>query len=622
MKNYNKTKFAFLILLLPFLTFGAETSGRKQAVKAAAKWPILHEGRTKPLDTFAQVNLLAIYGKRSVGKTGASEWLLETMFSPETANNMQVFDIRNDKVADALSMEARKTHKYSFNEVWPKIRDNMELLRSAFNKSKDERDLVESQLLELYGNVSRYMDISQAASFFHPTLALSSEELAAAFGIKAKEKQSFYFFNKKMDVFAKFLSEMQQKPETDLNSDDLEIVRLAQTLSQVRESMNNTNGLQVIPPLAGSQDQIWYSPWSLLSGKPVSERDQDILKTWEDLYQAFMNGQNLNQEGYDRVYAALVSENSGMSQDKLQLEVWNNSANLFYKSVAFYILGFLLIIISWTAWEAPLKKISFVSLLIGLGFHAAGIILRMIIMGRPPVSTLYESIIFVGFISVFSCMVYELMRKNSLGIFSGATLGTLLHFIGFSYAADGDTMGMLVAVLDSNFWLATHVVTISIGYGCAFVAGFVGHLYLFFKIFKPHMKTRLQNLSRTMISTSLVALFFTLFGTILGGIWADQSWGRFWGWDPKENGALLIVLWFLVLLHGRISGVLKDNGFAFGLVINNTIVALAWFGVNLLNVGLHSYGFTESIAFNLLLFCGGEALIGLAGYLWARTKTT
>jgi len=283
-------------------------------------------------------------------------------------------------------------------------------------------------------------------------------------------------------------------------------------------------------------------------------------------------------------------------------------------------LGFLLIIISWAVWEGPLKRAAFYSVLIGFVLHGVGILFRMLIMGRPPVSTLYESIIFVGFISVLACVIYEVMRKNSLGTFSGASLGSVLHFVGFGYAADGDTMGMLVAVLDSNFWLATQVVTIAIGYGCAFVAGFVGHLYLFFRIFKPKDKERLKALSKNMLSTSLIALFFTLFGTILGGIWADQSWGRFWGWDPKENGALLIVLWFLVLMHGRKAGIIKDNGFAFGLIINNIIVALAWFGVNLLNVGLHSYGFTDSIAINLGLFCGGEFIIGLIAYLIARLK--
>ena len=105
-----------------------------------------------------------------------------------------------------------------------------------------------------------------------------------------------------------------------------------------------------------------------------------------------------------------------------------------------------------------------------------------------------------------------------------------------------------------------------------------------------------------MIMLNLIALFFMLFGTILGGIWADQSWGRFWGWDPKENAALLIVMWQILIIHLRISGLIKPLEFAFGMIISNIFLAFGWFGVNLLGVGLHSYGFTDSIATNLALF--------------------
>ncbi len=117
-----------------------------------------------------------------------------------------------------------------------------------------------------------------------------------------------------------------------------------------------------------------------------------------------------------------------------------------------------------------------------------------------------------------------------------------------------------------------------------------------------------------MISLNLVALFFMLFGTILGGIWADQSWGRFWGWDPKENAALMIVMWQLLMVHLRISGMIKPLEFALGMVMNNIFLAFGWFGVNLLGVGLHSYGFTDSIATNLAVFILFELWFGLAFY--------
>ena len=119
-----------------------------------------------------------------------------------------------------------------------------------------------------------------------------------------------------------------------------------------------------------------------------------------------------------------------------------------------------------------------------------------------------------------------------------------------------------------------------------------------------------------------MALFFTMFGTILGGIWADQSWGRFWGWDPKENGALLIVLWHLMVLHLRISGLIKPLGYAYAISLVNIVVAIAWFGVNLLNVGLHSYGFTDNVATNLILFIVFELVFTSSFYYLVKKKTT
>jgi len=119
---------------------------------------------------------------------------------------------------------------------------------------------------------------------------------------------------------------------------------------------------------------------------------------------------------------------------------------------------------------------------------------------------------------------------------------------------------------------------------------------------------------------TLIALFFTLFGTILGGIWADQSWGRFWGWDPKENGALLIVMWQLMMIHMRLTAMVKPHGFALGMILNNIIVIIAWFGVNLLNIGLHSYGFAEGIALNLIIFISAELILGFGTYFWAKSR--
>ena len=217
-------------------------------------------------------------------------------------------------------------------------------------------------------------------------------------------------------------------------------------------------------------------------------------------------------------------------------------------------------------------------------------------------------------------IIFEFIRKDTLGILVAVVGGSILHFVGFTYAADGDTLGMRVAVLNSNFWLATHVTTITIGYGVSLVAGLMGHIYLLFAFFRPNDNKELKKIFNNMFGLTLMGLFFTMFGTILGGIWADQSLGRFWGWDPKENGALLIVLWHLMMLHLRISGMVKPLAYAYFLSLINIIVVLAWFGVNLLNVGLHSYGFTDNVATNLFIFIFIELLFTTIMFYLVKNK--
>ncbi|MEZ6021831.1 MAG: cytochrome c biogenesis protein CcsA, partial [Planctomycetota bacterium] len=176
----------------------------------------------------------------------------------------------------------------------------------------------------------------------------------------------------------------------------------------------------------------------------------------------------------------------------------------------------------------------------------------------------------------------------------------------------------LVAVLDTNFWLATHVTTINMGYAAGLLASILAHVYLFSALFGKGRRDPkvLSNLYRMVYGVLAFSLLFSVVGTILGGVWANDSWGRFWGWDPKENGALMICLAELALVHARLGGYLKGFGMAVGTVLLGIVIAFSWWGVNLLNIGLHSYGFTEGVFGWLLLFIFSElAIVVLAGVI-------
>ena len=238
--------------------------------------------------------------------------------------------------------------------------------------------------------------------------------------------------------------------------------------------------------------------------------------------------------------------------------------------------------------------------------------------GRP-VTNLYSSAVFVGWTAAAFGLIAERLHRRGLAAAAAAATGFSSLLVAHHLTGSGDTMEMMRAVLDSNFWLATHVVTITIGYAGTFVAGTLGLAWIVRRHFVsgPDPKTS-QALYDLAYGTVAFSLLFSFVGTVLGGIWADQSWGRFWGWDPKENGALLIVLWNTLILHARWSGRVRERGFMLLSVAGNCVTAWSWFGVNMLGIGLHSYGFMEKAFWWLLAFVLSQLAAVLLGLLPRR----
>jgi len=266
------------------------------------------------------------------------------------------------------------------------------------------------------------------------------------------------------------------------------------------------------------------------------------------------------------------NELSMVVRDDLQSQnetSWTLSLEHYY--VTINPMVWVMVLYMFGATAAAYSKTSLLSLpLISLGFliHVIALLTRSLILSRPPTGTLYETLLFGAAIVM---LVGLCSRKNQLFLVTCALSAAFLLFVSRGFI-QGDSLNVLVAVLNTNFWLSTHVTCIIIGYAFCVMAAMVGHVYLYSNAIK---------IEKLMVPLTLAALLFTSIGTLLGGIWADQSWGRFWGWDPKENGALLIVLWLAWILHGRISGHFQKQGFAAALGLTNIMVALTWFGVNL-----------------------------------------
>ncbi|HEX2475190.1 MAG TPA: cytochrome c biogenesis protein CcsA, partial [Lacipirellulaceae bacterium] len=312
-----------------------------------------------------------------------------------------------------------------------------------------------------------------------------------------------------------------------------------------------------------------------------------------------------------------------LSQPKIDFEVFFNHFSPFYYACALYVFAFILSVLSWIGWPGPLRRGSMWLLWMTFALHTFALVARIYISGRPPVTNLYSTAIFIGWAAVLMALMFESIYRLNLGNIGAAVIGFLTLLVAHNLSLDGDTFIVLQAVLDTQFWLATHVVTINLGYAATYMAGLWGALYILLAHVFPVLNDDSRHkLTRILYGTLCFAILFSFVGTVLGGLWGDDSWGRFWGWDPKENGALMIVLWNALVLHARWGGMVKGRGLATLAVAGNIVTTWSYFGVNELGVGLHAYGafdssgamrfFKSPTAMWMFIFMASQlALIGL-----------
>ncbi len=317
-------------------------------------------------------------------------------------------------------------------------------------------------------------------------------------------------------------------------------------------------------------------------------------------------------------HLAELDKESPEKMKRIDTEIFFSSFAPFYHCLEIYAALAFLVGLSWLApaWSKPLRRGVFAAMIVVFVVHFSGLVLRMHLQNRMFVfvTNLYSSAVFIGLGCVFVCLIAEWFYRNGIAIEVGSVTGFCTLIIAHMLSLDGDTMVMMQAVLDTNFWLATHVTCVTLGYTMAFVAGFMGVSYILLGLFTDMLrKEGSANLTRMTYGVLCAGMFLSFVGTVLGGLWADYSWGRFWGWDPKENGALLIVIWIALILHARWGGMAKHRGIAVLSVLGIIITSWSWFGTNFLGVGLHAYGGSKGAAMTALIMIdlGFLAIAGL-----------
>jgi ABC-type transport system involved in cytochrome c biogenesis permease subunit len=562
------------------------------------KLPVLAGGRVKPMDTLARVSLLQMNhhgidgtanNLSSAQVASQAEWLLDVLMLPEHADSTKIFEITDPNILDLFGWQ--KAANYSFNDLQPFFAKIEEQAGLAAQTEADARNAFQRNIVRLRDVLRLYVQLKNTI-----------------------QPQDSPDFGKEVQVFQQSIQpglDAVRNRDAGQPYDDQAFQRII-LFTHRYQSWTQAKYAYAIPNPKGKTETDRWSPVSeaLLNALSTGQI-ADSVTFYGRMVSAYRNGDatGFNQALND--YQQYLHKNFSEELNRPTLEYFFNAAQPFYQSLVLYLVVFALAIISWLAWPKTLSRAAL--LLLGFAFlvHTAGLIIRMYIQGRPPVTNLYSSAIFVGWATVLFCLILERFYKNGIGSVCGSVIGFTTLLIAQNLQFDGDTMEMLRAVLDTNAWLATHVVGEVLGYSAVFLAGLIGIIYIFRGVFTTSFEeSTSKTMARMIYGVVCFATLLSLVATVLGGIWADQSWGRFWGWDPKENGALLVVLWNAIILHARWGGFARERGVAVLAVFGNVIGSLSWFGVNMLGVGLHSYGFMDqAFASTLAIFVASQLVI-------------
>ena len=572
---------------------------------------VLENGRKMPLDSLAVNALRQISGRSSYRGQAALVWLARVLFTPEQTYRDEIFRVNEPALLLAIGIFSPPRPRYSCWDLSGALAPLEKLARQAADVNDKSRSPVENEALQLYERLDLYFGLLGSFQWALPDESLTVTDPEARRYLDLTEKQiriCFLDLAERSDRIASFAASLSGGKKTNVSPGQREIMRLTTRIDQL---VLNHQGrpLRVIPTLdggVGADGEEWLNPWEVLAtGGLKDDAGRREITALVAAQRAFRNHDDVGFNAGLNAFNASVRGRAGgrlFAAGKIGLEIFYNRLDAFVRASWLYGGAVVLLVLALFIGAAWLRLTGIGLLAAGFVLHSGGQVLRMIIGGRPPVTNLFETFIFVAWVAVLLGMLLEASQKKSLGLISGGMAGIFLLFIAGRYTLNGDTMGMLVAVLNTNLWLAVHVATITSGYAGCVIAGIIGHFHLLQRLAHCPDRGRLASSARSIRAALVFGLVFTFLGTAMGGVWADQSWGRFWGWDPKENGALLIIIWLAILLHARRGGIISDLGMAAGSIIALLIVALAWLGVNVLGVGLHSYGFISGVARGLLWF--------------------
>jgi len=347
------------------------------------------------------------------------------------------------------------------------------------------------------------------------------------------------------------------------------------------------SGDLVLIPSENNKDAVWLPLTRLAELKEADRKSiQEKWQSWLSAYRS-MNQEEMLKAFQDFRERVRALNPSAMPENwRLALEVRYHRVDPLRWAWMLYGLSASLFSLSLSARFRKIYAAAFSIFMAALLFHTGGIVIRVILAGRPPVSNFYESMYWLALVTVFLGLLFELKNRASYFGLSAALFGGVTLFLSEHLPLD-PSIQPIVAVLRSNKWLAIHVLTIVSSYGVLTLATGIAHFCLGSFLFKKESSFSL--LGDSLYKVIQIGVILLAAGIMLGGVWANASWGRYWGWDPKETWALITLLWFLALLHAKKALWIGARGLAVGTILGFFLLLMTYYGVSFYLVGLHSY---------------------------------
>ncbi|MEO6847402.1 MAG: cytochrome c biogenesis protein CcsA [Chthoniobacterales bacterium] len=433
-----------------------------------------------------------------------------------------------------------------------------------------------------------------------PLILINNLLLKKTLGLPLTEKWFPYEALSTNEAFQKLLAEAteqrKENPKDKLKGLPKEASTVALRMAQF-ESLTKGTLHRVVPNLDHAN-----GPWSTIPEFTAAQKNADPalttraaqLDTDLSALQAALKAGN--QDEFNKQATTLESSLRMVrpeffpSDRQLNIELTYQHIHPFRWAWIFYAATAIVLALTSVKGRRAGYLVGWVLVLAGFGFQVYGFTCRILVGGRPPVTNMYESVIWVACGAIFFSLVFEAIYRSRYFLMGATPVAVIVLILADTQPLIlNPAINPLTPVLRDNFWLTTHVLTITLSYAAFLLATGVGHIALGLIAFKKQPTPALYNY---IYRTLQVGVLLLATGTILGGVWANYSWGRFWDWDPKETWALIALLTYLFVLHGRIAGSWSGFGLAVGSVVCFLSVVMSWYGVNfILGVGLHSYGF-------------------------------